>query len=82
MNAPYQKRLGLAGLATMNGSSHKSANNVLRSPRQRRRAFEKEQDKLIVAAWRKWGDLENMPLDAHVELQEKIDRLQTDFGLA
>lgn len=42
MHAPHQQRLGLAGLATMNGSRKRGSNTMLRSARQRQKGFEKE----------------------------------------
>ncbi|MBV7394652.1 hypothetical protein [Mameliella sediminis] len=82
MHALYQKRLGLAGLATMNGSHRKGENAVLRSGRQRRKAFEKKQDALIEAAWKRWGDVENMPPEEQSKLHRQIDRLHREYGLA
>ncbi|OOY05283.1 hypothetical protein [Thioclava sp. F28-4] len=81
MHAPHQKRLGLAGLASMNGSRKRGSNTVLRSARQRRKAYVKAEDALIDEARKRWGKVENMPLDAQAELEEKIFRLhQTFFG--
>ena len=79
MHAPHQQRLGLAGLATMNGSRKKGSNTVLRSARQRRKAYAKAEDALIKAAWQTWGEVENMPLEAQAELEVKIARLHQRF---
>ncbi len=49
MHAPHQKRLGLAGIATMNGSRRRGSNSVLRSARQRRKGFEREAGPVIRA---------------------------------
>lgn len=79
MHSLYQRRLGLAGLATMNGSQRKGQNSVVRSGRQRRKAFEKEQDALIEAAWKRWGDVENMPPEERAKLHRQIDRLHREY---
>lgn len=79
MHTNYQKNLGLAGLTTMNGSRKAGRNTMLRSPRQRRKAFEKEQNALIKAAWKYWGEVENMPADAQAKLHDDIARLRQDF---
>lgn len=79
MHAPHQQRLGLAGLASMNGSRKRGSNTVLRSARQRRKAYVKAEDALTDEARKKWGKVENMPLDAQAELDEKIARLHQRF---
>lgn len=45
----FHQTLGLAGIGTMNGGRRKGANAVLRSPRQRRKAYDKEAAQLVVA---------------------------------
>lgn len=77
MNAPFQKRLGLAGLATMNGSTRKSANHVLRSPRQRRRAFEKAAARLISDFERRFPDC---PRPETLEERDTLSRENADFA--
>jgi hypothetical protein len=56
MHAPHQKRLGLAGIATMNGSRKRGSNTVLRSGRQRRKGFEKEAGPVIRAFETRYPD--------------------------
>ena len=79
MHTAYQKNLGLAGLATMNGSRKSGRNAMLRSPRQRRKAFERQQDELIKAAWKRWGEVENMPIEEQAKLHSEITRLEEIF---
>ena len=79
MHAPHQQRLGLAGLATMNGSRKRGSNTVLRSARQRRKAYVKAEDALIKAAWRTWGDVENMPPEERAALHQRIERLRKEY---
>ncbi|OWY04703.1 hypothetical protein B6V75_00685 [Thioclava sp. F1Mire-8] len=81
MHAPHQKRLGLAGLASMNGSRKRGSNAVLRSTRQRRKAYVKAEDALIDEARKRWGKVDNMPPEAQAKLEAKIAHLhQTFFG--
>lgn len=56
MHAPHQQRLGLAGLASMNGSRKRGSNTVLRSARQRRKGFEKEAGAVIRAFEARYPD--------------------------
>ena len=79
MHAPHQKRLGLAGIATMNGSRKRGSNTVLRSARQRRKAYRKAEDALIEAAWRKWGEVDNIPEAEKTALHQKIERLHQNY---
>lgn len=79
MHAPHQQRLGLAGLASMNGSRKRGSNTVLRSARQRRKAYVKAEDALIEAAWRMWGEVDNMPEAEKTALHKKIESLHQKF---
>lgn len=79
MHAPHQQRLGLAGLASMNGSRKRGSNTVLRSARQRRKAYVKAEDALLDEARKKWGKVENMPQEAKAKFEERIARLHRTF---
>lgn len=79
MHAPYQQRLSTTGTVSMNGSRKRGANTALRSARQRRKAYVKAEDALIVAAWRKWRDIDGMPESEKAALHKKIERLHQQF---
>lgn len=79
MHAPHQRQLGLAGLAMMNGSRTSGRNAVLRSPRQRQKALEKEGNALVKAAQKRWGKAENMPDHEAGKLQAKLERLRFEY---
>lgn len=67
----HHKALSAAGIASNVGSGRKGQNAVLRSARQRRKAFRKAEDKLIYAAYLRWGTTDAMPLEDQGILREK-----------
>lgn len=54
-------------------------NSHLRSARQRRRAFQKAQDALLIAAWKRWGHVDNVPPDVDAKLRVEVARLHQHY---
>jgi hypothetical protein len=80
-HAPFQFNLALAGLASPCGSRKAGKNRMLRSTRERRRAFDKEADKLIAEYATKYraNGPEALPPAAFAELEGKMKALSATF---
>lgn len=53
----------------------------IRSARQRRKAYKKEQDALLLAVWKHWGDLDKMPLAEQAKVDALLSRLRSKYDL-
>ncbi|MEP3441208.1 MAG: hypothetical protein ABJN72_07010 [Sulfitobacter sp.] len=68
------------GIALQNGSGRKARQNRhIRTSRQRRKVFDKMQNALIVAAWKRWGDPDAMPADEREKLHKQIACLRQEY---
>lgn len=54
-------------------------NTHIRSARQRRRAFQKAQDALLIAAWKRWGHVDNVPPDVDAKLRAEVAQLREHY---